>query len=145
MLPRPAATLAIDARIRSARAVIAVATIAILIGGCASADGPTASGAQPAPAGAVAGLCAALAALPDRSAAEQAFINVAHDPLHRLAADPRVDRALAADVLETMQAVEVDLGRSAPVDVLREDLGALRTATGAAVAAIGAPDPGCAT
>lgn len=93
---------------------------------------------------AVSGLCAALAALPDRPAAERAFTNIAHDALHGLAADQRLDRALAAHILETMQIVEMDFGRSAAADALSLDLGALRDSASVALEAVGEIVPSCA-
>jgi hypothetical protein len=89
------------------------------------------------------GVCQAIVALPDLPAAEQAFTNVAHDALHRLAADPRLGRSLAARVLEAMQKVEGDFSRSSDVAALTGDLAELRTSADLALRAIGEEVPAC--
>jgi hypothetical protein len=83
-------------------------------------------------------------ALPDLSAAEHAFTNVAHDALHRLAADPRLGRPIAARVLEAMQKVEADFSRSSDVVALTGDLRELQASADTALRAIGEEVPGCA-
>jgi hypothetical protein len=75
---------------------------------------------------------------------ERAFINVAHESLHALAADPRLDRSAAALVLETMARVESDFRASTASPTLAVDLAALRTSTDAALQALGEEVPGCA-
>lgn len=95
-------------------------------------------------AGASSGVCEAIGALPDLAAARQAFTNLAHDALHGLAADPRLGRAMSARVLETMEKVETDLGRSAEVAVLTNDLAELQASADAALGALGETVPACA-
>jgi hypothetical protein len=116
-----------------------LAAVFVVLGGCDIPMGPSApaSGTAPGLRAAVTGLCAALSALPDRSAAERAFTNLAHESLHGLAADPRLDRATSAGVLEAMQVVEQDFRRSADADALSRDLGVLRDSAAAALTAIG--------
>lgn len=119
--------------------------IAMFVSGCtvgahsSSASNGTAHGLSSA----VSGVCEAAAALPDRATAERVFTNVAHEPLHGLAADSRLDRALSADILEAMQVVEEDFGGTADAGRLSGDLGALRTAAATALGAIGEIVPGC--
>jgi hypothetical protein len=91
------------------------------------------------------GVCQAIVALPDPSAAERAFTNVAHQALHGLAADPRLARPMSARVLEAMQKVEADFSHSADVAVLSDDLAALRTSADAALQALGEDVPACAS
>lgn len=90
------------------------------------------------------GVCQAIAALPDLSAAEHAFINLAHAALHGLAADPRQDRSMSAHVLEAMQKVETDFRQSPDVAVLTHDLAELHAAADAALQALGVEVPACA-
>lgn len=94
--------------------------------------------------GASSGVCEAIGALPDLAAARQAFTNLAHDALHGLAADSRLGRAMSARVLETMEKVEADLGRSADVAVLTDDLAELQASADAALGALGETVPACA-
>jgi hypothetical protein len=89
------------------------------------------------------GVCEAIAALPDVSAAQRAFTNVAHDALHGLAADPRLDRPMSARVLEAMRKVEADFERPSGVAVLTGDLTALRVSADAALQALGDVVPTC--
>lgn len=91
------------------------------------------------------GVCAAMAALPDRAAAERAFVNLAHGALHGLSVDPRLDRSKAARVLEAMQRVEADFSQSADVTVLGDDLTGLHAAADAALLALGFDVPSCAS
>jgi hypothetical protein len=90
------------------------------------------------------GVCAAMLAVPDTSAAERAFTNLAHDQLHSLAADARLSRAMSARVLETMGAVESDFGRP-PRATLADDLAELHAAADGALRALGLAPPECAT
>jgi hypothetical protein len=90
------------------------------------------------------GVCEAILALPDAAAADRAFINVAHQALHRLAADNRLDRPMSARVLETMQRVEADFSGATDSASLGVDLAALREAADAALSAIGEEVPACA-
>jgi hypothetical protein len=88
-------------------------------------------------------VCEAIAALPDVPAAQRAFTNVGHDALHGLAADPRLDRALSARVLEAMQSVEVDFTQPSHEAALGEDLENLLVVTDAALEALGEKVPEC--
>jgi hypothetical protein len=89
------------------------------------------------------GVCQAIAALPDLSAAERAITNVAHEALHGLAADPRLGRSMAARVLEAMERVEADFSRSADVALLTDDLAELHGSADAALRALGEAVPAC--
>jgi hypothetical protein len=82
--------------------------------------------------------------LPDLSGAERAFRNVAHEALHRLAADPRLGRAMAGRVLEAMERVEADFRRPPDLAVVAADLGELQGAADAALKALGVEVPACA-
>jgi hypothetical protein len=88
-------------------------------------------------------VCEAMAALPDLSAAERTFTNVAHEALHGLAADPRLDRSMSARVLEAMERVEADFSRSADAALLSNDLGELHGSADAALRALGEEVPAC--
>jgi hypothetical protein len=88
-------------------------------------------------------VCQAIVALPDVLAAERAFTNLAHEPLHRLAAESRLNRPITARVLEAMQKVEADFGRSADVPALTNDLGELHASADAALVALGEEVPAC--
>jgi hypothetical protein len=90
-----------------------------------------------------AGLCDALAALPDAQAAERSFTNGAHDALHALAADDRLDRSMAAGVLEAMQRLESDLDQAADTDRLSDDLHALKDSTDTALQSVGEEVAAC--
>jgi hypothetical protein len=89
-------------------------------------------------------VCQALNALPDVTAAERAFTNVAHEALHGLAADPRLSRSVSARVLEAMQKVEADFSGSTAASALSDDLGDLQASTDAALGALGEEVPACA-
>jgi hypothetical protein len=91
------------------------------------------------------GVCAAMLAVPDTSAAERAFTNLAHDQLHSLAADGRLSRAMSARILETMGAVETDFGRRPATATLAGDLAELHAAADVALRALGLTAPACAT
>jgi len=82
--------------------------------------------------------------LPDVSAAERAFTNLAHEALHGLAAAPRLDRSMSARVLEAMEKVEADFSQSPDVAVLTADLAELQGAADAALKALGVEVPACA-
>lgn len=121
--------------------------LALILGACS----PAASGSPPAESGTVgsaassSGVCDAIAALPDVPAAERAFTNRAHDALHDLAAEPRLERAVSARVLEAMQRVEGDFDHPSDVAVLTGDLAALQASADAALQALGEAVPPCAT
>ncbi len=104
---------------------------------------PTAVRAALGLAASSSGVCEAIAALPDVSAAQRAFTNVAHDALHDLAADPRLDRSISAHVLEVMQQVESDFERPPDEAVLAADLTELRVSADGALQAIGEAVPAC--
>jgi hypothetical protein len=93
-----------------------------------------------------AGVCQAIVALPDVAAAERSFTNVAHEALHGLAAEPGLDRQLAAGILEAMQRVEADFGQSQAPDValLMSDLTNLHDSADRALASLGQAAPLCA-
>jgi mRNA-degrading endonuclease toxin of MazEF toxin-antitoxin module len=123
------------------------ATGVVLVLGACAAQAPSASVTPPAATGleiVSAGLCDALAALPVESAAARVFTNIAHEPLHRLAADPRLSRTMAARILETMQRVEADIPSSADAATLGRDLAELRSAALAALDSLGIAVPSCA-
>lgn len=89
------------------------------------------------------GMCKALAALPDPAAARRAFANEAHDALHALAADPRLDRSASARILEAMQKVESDFSASTDRSILGSDLATLSAAAEDALRTIGEDVPRC--
>jgi len=90
------------------------------------------------------GLCETIAALPDISAAERTFTNRAHEALHALAADPRLDRSVSARLLEAMENVHTDFSQVSDAAVLSEDLGQLHASADAALAVLGMEAPTCA-
>jgi hypothetical protein len=90
------------------------------------------------------GVCAAMLAIPDTAAAQRAFTNLAHGPLHSLAADPRLSRAMSARILETMGVVEADFGRPPAIATLASHLADLHTAADGALVALGLAAPECA-
>jgi hypothetical protein len=124
---------------------------AVLMPGCqavgsAESDGPASasrSGIATDLAAASTGVCQTLAALPDATAAERSFENVAHAALHALSAAPALDRALSAAVLESMERVEADFTASRAGEPLRQDLEALLEDANAALQAIGQTPPPC--
>jgi type II secretory pathway predicted ATPase ExeA len=120
--------------------------ITLLLCACSPAVSGSATPSRPALglSASSSGVCQAMIALPDLSAAEHAFTNVAHDALHRLAADPRLGRPIAARVLEAMQKVEADFSRSSDVVALTGDLRELQASADTALRAIGEEVPGCA-
>ena len=89
---------------RSRRApASALGAVLLLVAACGGA------GSSSSPAGhraASVGVCHAIAVLSDAGDAERAFDNEAHGALHALAADPRLDRAMPARVLESMERVD---------------------------------------
>lgn len=84
-----------------------------------------------------AGLCHAIAGLPDPATVKRTFTNEAHDGLHRLAADGRLTAPIAARVLETMQRLEADLAASPPPPAISGDLIDLKAAADAALHTLG--------
>jgi ribosomal protein S12 methylthiotransferase accessory factor YcaO len=123
----------------------AAAWIGLTVSACAALPGASATLSRPllGLTSSSSGVCQAIAALPDVSAAQRAFTNVAHDALHGLAADPRLNRAMSAQVLEAMQSVEVDFTQPSD-DALSEDLTNLLAVTDAALGALGERVPACA-
>jgi hypothetical protein len=119
---------------------IALAVSACSLGGAGS-DTPSQSALGLSASSA--GVCEAIAALPDPVAAERAFTNVAHDALHGLAGDPRLSRALSARVLEAMQKVEADFSRTPDVALLSGDLAELHVSADSALQALGEEVPSC--
>jgi hypothetical protein len=113
----------------------------------AMATSPTGGTSASMPAGdltaASSGLCLAIAALPDATAAQRTFENVAHAALHALAAAPGLDRSTAAAVLESMQRVEGDFGTIATRKTLTADLQDLTQKADTALRAIGQSPPPC--
>lgn len=90
----------------------------------------------------VEGLCRAARAARDGDAAQarRAFLDTAHDPLHRLAdRTAEQDRTAAARLLEAKERVEADLEGSQPS--LEQDLERLVDATRVAIRAGGEPVP----
>lgn len=119
--------------------------LALLLGACSSVTGVSVRPREPASglSASSAGLCQAIAALPDRSAAQRAFTNLAHEPLHRLAADPRLNRSVSARVLEAMQRAEADFGASRDAGLLAGDLAELQASADAALEVLGEQVPAC--
>jgi hypothetical protein len=120
------------------------AGIALTVGACSPLAGASATrqSALGLPASS-SGVCQAIAVLPNISAAQRAFTNVAHDALHSLAADPRLDRSMSAQVLEAMRRVEVDFTQSSDGAALSEDLANLLAVADAALEALGEEVPVC--
>jgi hypothetical protein len=118
----------------------------VLLTACLPLAGAPTSPSQGAPGllTASSGLCETIAALPDVSAAERTFTNRAHEALHALAADPRLDRSVSARLLEAMEKVHTDFAQVSDAAALTEDLGQLREAAGAALHALGLEAPACA-
>jgi hypothetical protein len=121
------------------------ATISLVLSACSPVS-PTPGDAAVRLAASSSGVCQAIVALPDVAAAERTFTNVAHEALHSLAAEPRLDRQLSARVLEAMQNVEVDFGQTQPPDVavLTAHLTKLHEAADRALVSIGETAPPCA-
>jgi hypothetical protein len=121
------------------------AWIALVLAACAPASGASATLGPTGSAltASSSGVCQAILSLPDAVAAQRAFINVAHQALHGLAADNRLDRTNSARVLETMQRVEADFSGAADAPSLGSDLAQLQAAADAALGAIGEEVPAC--
>jgi type II secretory pathway predicted ATPase ExeA len=118
--------------------------MALLLSACSpSASATVAVNRAALEVAASSGVCQAMVALPDASASERAFTNLAHEALHGLADDPRLARPISARVLEAMQRIEADFRGSASVAVMTDDLEDLRVATDAALVALGVDVPAC--
>ena len=127
---------------------------AILLGACGSSTdtptpatpgAPTAGGelSAGAAAEAIAALCD-LRTTSDPGAANVAFFDRAHQMLHELAAATQtVDRAPAADLLETKQVVEADLRSDTLPATFRRDVEDLLAAARAALDTVGSTAPDC--
>ena len=125
------------------RPVLLTCLLAALVACTATAAAsPISSPPSDGHAASSAGVCAALLALPDESAALRAFTNLAHDALHGLAGDARLSRSTAAAVLRSMTAVEDDFA-TVRSPRLAADLAMLRAATDAALGELGEPVPTC--
>jgi hypothetical protein len=123
---------------------LAGAWITLLLSACAPTAPASAMPSQPIGlASASWGVCEAMAGLPDVGAARRAFVNLSHDALHSLAAQPVLERSLSARVLETMEKVESDFDRSADPTALSSDLAELHAAADAALEAVGVAAPVC--
>ena len=128
--------------------LVMVFGLVMVLAACDAATTPGASNGSPAATAAglsqsSAGVCAAIAALPDAAAAERAFDNSAHEALHGLAADPRLDRIASAAVLESMERVESDFAEPSGTQALAADLATLLEAANRALRAIGEAAPAC--
>lgn len=139
-------------RIRRTTAGALLPLLAAVLVACASGQGsstPDSSLASDPPIGgaslseAATGVCLTIAALPDAHGAEDTFANDAHEALHALAAADRLDRSLAARLLEAMELVEADFEAESADSTLRADLDALHTATSDALAGVGTAAPPC--
>ena len=121
------------------------ALIALVLSACSPGANAPAVPSQAAIglAASSAGVCQAIDALPDVTAAERVFTNVAHEALHALAADRRLSRSLSARVLEAMQKVEADFSGSTGASALSDDLAELQVSTDAALGALGEEVPAC--
>ncbi len=116
------------------RSLLVVIVVIAACGAGTVASAPPPGAGLPA---AATGLCDAIAAAPDAVAVERAFANEAHDLLHELAADPRLSRADAELVLQTMQQVEADFRAGAEIGLTTGDLVVLARSADAALAALG--------
>lgn len=122
------------------RLVLAAAAVLAVAAGCAADDAPRRPAAQTRYHAALAAVCTAAADArnADVEAARQVFYDTAHQALHELAADAqRVDRPVAAHLLEAKQAVEAGLDAPATAGELTARLEELGVATLAALAATG--------
>jgi hypothetical protein len=119
--------------------------IAMILAACSPASG-TAGQTATGLTAASTGVCQAIVALPDVAAAERSFTNVAHEALHGLAAEPGLDRQVAAAILEAMQKVEADFGQSQPPNLaaLTSDLTTLHESADRALVSLGQVAPPCA-
>jgi len=124
------------------------ALIALLLTACLPAASLPATPGTSATAGGLSasssGLCQAIAALPSASLAERAFTNMAHEALHVLAADSRIDRTLRARILEAMERVEADFSAPGDTAVLADDLAALQGSADEALRSVDVQIPPCA-
>lgn len=118
---------------------------AALLSACASQPTVLPSATAVGLGSASAGLCSALAALPDASAAARTFTNFAHSELHVLAADERLDRSLQAAILQAMQQVEADIEQGENAASLFTDLTTLKGWTDESLQALGEEVPACAS
>ncbi len=132
----------VERRVRgSALLILMLSMVACAPGQTASA---TTGAGQSDPTAASSGVCQARLDLPDVTAAGRAFTDLAHEALHRLAADTRLSRSMAAAILESMERSETDLGHAPSPAALSTDLDALQVATDAALTALGETVPTCA-
>jgi hypothetical protein len=93
------------------------------------------------------GLCLAEQAARDSQveAARDHFRLESHGPLHEIAAEVGlIDRGVEADLLETMEQLEADLGPPATEEPLADDLSQLIEATSSALDTLGVEQNGCA-
>lgn len=116
-----------------------LASIALLLIACSPGTPPSTT---PSPlsldlTAAASGVCEAIVALPDLPAAKRAFTNLAHDALHGLAADARLDPTMSARVLEAMGKVEADFYPPSDATELSADLADLHASADAALQALG--------
>ena len=128
------------------RALLPIALILIL-GACTTEATPTVSAVASTDTSglqaASVGICAAVAALPDASAAERVFTNQAHGALHSLAAAPGLDREDAARLLEAMEQLETDFADATDQAQLGSDLVALQASADEALRALAIEVPAC--
>jgi len=130
---------------RASRAILALLAASALAACTGSSSSPAAVGSSgPGLDLASTGLCHALTQLPDDvPGSVRAFQNEAHDTLHTLAAMDRLDRGMAARVLEAMQRVESDITGGPQPQPLEDDLRELLSATDTALKALGRTPPPC--
>ena len=138
---------------RFAAGIAALATVALVLGGCGGDDSSPSSvttTTTTAPGGRVyqaafLGLCAARSSAgSDVNSARSTFYDRSHDPLHSIARDLEpVDRALAAQLLEAKEAVESGLRPDPAPPSLGSDLDRLVEVTGQALARLSVPVPPC--
>jgi hypothetical protein len=144
-------SIARRARMRGLLLLVGVAACLAACGGAtpdppASASAPSGSLGVITAASAtrtVAALCELRNAV-DRQAADATFFDLAHEPLHVLAAaTERVDRIPAAGLLEAKQVVEGDLRSDRLPATFGNDVAALLVAARNALDTVGLPAPGC--
>ena len=131
----------LDRRLRGSILLVLMLSMVACAGENPSA---TADPGKDDPTAASSGLCEARHDLPDVAAARRAFTDLAHEALHRLAADTRLSRAMAAAILESMERSEADLSHAPSAAELATDLDALQAATDAALTTLGEAVPTCA-
>jgi hypothetical protein len=129
-------------------------TVAILLTACGGAAARSDT-APSGPSGSLGVITAGLAAealgaicemrgATDRDEANALFFDRAHQTLHVLAAATEVtDRAPAAELLETMQAVEGDLQGDGLPETFSSDVANLLDATRGALGTVSLPAPPC--